>query len=299
MRSPTAYDLFVSYSHKDNAQGQVTALVEAIKREYAAFSQEPLREFFDDREIKDGADWEARIATALAESKVLLAVLSPEYFKSKWCRKEFERFRDIELARLFPGEPIQSVYIAVHPDFEHEPEDLIDEWLKHLRRTQSSLIEAHHWWPEGKEALERDHVRERLRRLTDQVYSRIVPIARADRAPHNFTRWTAQFTGRTEQLRQIHDFLVRHQLCAITAIQGMAGIGKSTLAVEYGHRFRTYYPGGRFLVGCADLRSPEQLGLALVAIAEVYLGLVLSDELRRDPKRQILQMQAAFLRHAD
>jgi tetratricopeptide (TPR) repeat protein len=299
MKSPTSHDLFVSYAHKDNDHGQVTALIEAIKREYTAFTKEPLREFFDDRDIKDGADWEARIATALAESKVLLAVLSPEYFTSKWCRKEFERFRDIEYARLFPGEPIQSIYIAVHPDFEHEPDDLVDEWLKHLRRTQSSSIEAHRWWPEGREALERDHVRERLHRLMDQVHKRIAPIARVDLAPHNFTRWAPQFTGRTEQLRQLHDYLVWHQLCAITAIQGTAGVGKSTLAVEYGHRFRTFYPGGRFLVNCADIRAPEQLGLALAEIAQAYLGLVLSDDLRRDPKRQILHMRSSFLERAN
>jgi hypothetical protein len=41
------FDLFISYSRRDNEQGRVTDLTQQIEADYRAFAEEDLRCFFD------------------------------------------------------------------------------------------------------------------------------------------------------------------------------------------------------------------------------------------------------------
>ena len=45
------YDLFISYSRRDNQRGQVTALKAQIETSFRAFAGRDLRVFFDTHEI--------------------------------------------------------------------------------------------------------------------------------------------------------------------------------------------------------------------------------------------------------
>jgi len=99
--SADEYDLFISYAHADNEgqyAGWVTALKEAIEREHAEFvpASGALQIFSDTDEIRGMDDWEARILLGLRESKLMVAVLSPAYFASDYCRREWDRYRDLE-----------------------------------------------------------------------------------------------------------------------------------------------------------------------------------------------------------
>jgi hypothetical protein len=58
----------------------------------------------------------------------------------------------------------------------------------------------------------------------------------------------ASFTGRADQLDRLDAILTENRPVAITqvgraAVQGMGGVGKTTLAVEYANRFRNLYDG--------------------------------------------------------
>lgn len=45
--------------------------------------------FMDTKEIRNGDDWKRRIKKSLAKSKCMIAILSPLYFDSEWCKAEF------------------------------------------------------------------------------------------------------------------------------------------------------------------------------------------------------------------
>src|SRR5580693_9311658 len=117
--SPTApeleYDLFLSYGHSDNEDGWISALVAAVQQEHARFFPQPLRIFFDRSSIRTMDDWEHRILRGLRSSKAMIALLSPAYFASQYCRTEWKMFLEHELDRAIPGEGIAPVYMVGAP----------------------------------------------------------------------------------------------------------------------------------------------------------------------------------------
>jgi hypothetical protein len=86
------YDVFISYARRDDAQGWVSGLRDAIYEDFRAFSSEPFRIFFDQSEIHSRQDWELRLRQGLRSSKVLLVCLSPNYLNSEYCKWEWEEF---------------------------------------------------------------------------------------------------------------------------------------------------------------------------------------------------------------
>src|ERR1039457_6195914 len=97
------YDLFISYSRRDNEQGRITQLVERIKTDFVPFAKRELVPFFDQEEIAGMQDWRQRILQALRESRLLLACLSPAYLKSKYCEWEFVEYPPRSSTRGVPS----------------------------------------------------------------------------------------------------------------------------------------------------------------------------------------------------
>ncbi len=100
--------------------------------------------------------------------------------------------------------------------------------------------------------------------------------------PSNLERSGAvQFVGREKLMNTLHDLLAKEGRVAITAIAGMAGVGKTELALQYGHRHlrEQTYPGGIcwFRARTPDSNTPD-LGIQIINFAQTYLGLVVPEK---------------------
>src|SRR5260221_14771772 len=97
------YAAFFSYlqllDQQDN--GRLSKMREQLEREVQIHTGEPFTIFQDRNDIEWGQAWKERIEGALDGSTYLIAVISPGYFKSRSCRKEFELFlqREKKLGR--------------------------------------------------------------------------------------------------------------------------------------------------------------------------------------------------------
>jgi len=58
------YDLFISYSRRDDTDRRVAELIERIAADCRQFRSEKLSCFWDKSEIKGGHDWRCSIPTA-------------------------------------------------------------------------------------------------------------------------------------------------------------------------------------------------------------------------------------------
>ena len=265
------FDLFISYAHADNGNGWLTALVEAIRAEHGRFTSTPLKIFFDQTDIVSMSDWEHRILRGLRDSKIMLAALSPAYFQSEYCRKEWEIYLEHELSQAMPGEAIAPIYIATYADFEEHADEALNEWMRNLKRRQ--YLDVRKWWLEGPLALAREDVRHRLELLDQQIGERLERLGRVQASPTTIPDHNPNFVGRMDELRRLREALALGRVGAIVALHGIGGIGKSALAFEYAHAYADDYPDGRFLIGCegdTDLRESllklvPQLGIELSA----------------------------------
>jgi transcriptional regulator with XRE-family HTH domain len=143
--------------------------------------------------------------------------------------------------------------------------------------------------------------------------------------PHTLPRDIASFTGREPQLRELLEVAAyAGGTVAINAIDGMAGIGKTALAVHAAHRLAGHYPDGQIFLplhghtpgqqpiepadGLASLLltagvSPQQIGQGLEArmalwrdwIAGKHLLLVFDDAVSSEQIRPLLPGMAGSL----
>jgi hypothetical protein len=72
----------------------------------------------------------------------------------------------------------------------------------------------------------------------------------------------ATFTGREPELAGLRERLRTQRTGVVQALHGMGGVGKTTLAIEYAHRFA----GGYQLVWWIDAEHPERVGEQLAAL---------------------------------
>jgi hypothetical protein len=292
-QTPNAeFDLFISYAHADDRGDnveKVTALVAAIKADYLRVTGAALNVFFDTHAIRSMDDWEAKILTGLRQSRMMVAVLSPNYFQSDFCRREWEIYVETELAQALSGDGITPIYVVKHPAFDADPvEEQLRHWIKDLRRRQ--YIEWLPFWPEGAKALEREDVRRRLADLPGQIAERLQRAAARDASPNNVPLPSVHFVGRRDEMHTLLKDLIQGQIGAITAVHGIPGIGKSMLAFAYAWGYGYKYPGGRFLIQAANLTD---LAAGVIALAEPK-GVALGDEERKDPEIALAKIKAAF-----
>lgn len=300
------YELFVSYAHADNTGenvGRVTAIVQAIQAEHLRRTGSQLRVFFDTAEIRTGDDWENRIKTGLRQSKLMLAIISPTYFRSSYCRREWEEYVRLEYDHCLLGEGIAPIYVISHSDFEtylSAPDDSclksldshLRSWFVNLKQRQ---VEPKWkvWWAEGPTALAREDARKRLIELSSLLSERVTRSRIRNSSPNNLPPHNPNFIGRVDELRQLNDNLNSGQISAIAAVNGIGGVGKTALALIYARAYGHLYPGGRFLIGCSTFTDPGQMQNAVVDLAPL-IGVELTVAELQRPAFAFRKVKAAF-----
>jgi TIR domain. len=94
---PYRYELFISYTWRvPRAQSWVRDVLAPPLYDFLALEANIDKNsvFLDDRVNRPGIDVEQSVHEALRDSKVLLAILSPQYFDSGWCLTEFHTMLD-------------------------------------------------------------------------------------------------------------------------------------------------------------------------------------------------------------
>src|SRR5262245_36104392 len=89
---------FMSYVHldDDHEEGRLTQLRKRLSGEVRMQTGESFEIFQDRKDIAWGDHWRERIEGALDAVTLLIQVITPGFFKSSECRKEFDRFVERE-----------------------------------------------------------------------------------------------------------------------------------------------------------------------------------------------------------
>ena len=83
------YDIFVSYMHDQQMESWVHQhLIPFMQSFIGNALNSPIEIFIDRKGIASGDAWPLRLQQALAQSRCLIAIWSPLYFHSSWCRRE-------------------------------------------------------------------------------------------------------------------------------------------------------------------------------------------------------------------
>lgn len=85
---------FLSYAHKDDVHdnGYIRELANYIANEMAVQSGVEYEIFVDNKDIRWGDTWESVLTSSVISSSMLFPIITPSYFKSECCKKEFSEF---------------------------------------------------------------------------------------------------------------------------------------------------------------------------------------------------------------
>ena len=314
------YDFFVSYARSDNVNDWITRFIEELQAEHQRFTcgagkpepQRKLKPFFDQHAITNGADWQLYLAHGIAHSRLFLAFLSPNYFASEWCRKEWRAWMDAEIAQHILTAGARPIYIIEVPGLtgkgqlsdqqlaqqlaelsklpESDRTKLITETsmvVKHLRRRQLThnqpFCDIHAFFDAGLDALRSEDLRQVLEQLAHDLDHHTALLAQADVSLSTVPAYNKNFTGRLDELLLLRECLIKDDRTGVIyGIQGLGGLGKTELALTYAHAYASAYPGGRFLIRC---ESKNVLRNAVLGQSD-FIGLfgdLISDEERKLP----------------
>ena len=99
----------MSYAHRDDQSGQLTELRKYLSDEVSVQTGEDFEIFQDRNAILWGQNWKERIENSLDEVTFLIAIITPSFFTSPYCRKELKRFIDRE-KKLGRNDLIPPIY---------------------------------------------------------------------------------------------------------------------------------------------------------------------------------------------
>jgi tetratricopeptide (TPR) repeat protein len=291
------FDLFISYSRDDNRQGQISQVVARIRREYQEFAGSgDLRIFFDSSEAAIPNDRRQTLVEAIRGSRLLLVCLSPNYLQSEPCSWELNQYLRRRAASLPSPENIGCIYFVEVPTANDNGfEQRAARWVTELQLREH--IDFRPWFDEGGAKLREktiDDLRQVSEAQTQDKFGGARPLIDAN---GNMDRRNPHFVGRVAELRRLREIVAFERPGVVTIINGPDGIGKTALAIEYGHIFAHEYAGRCWQIACGgqlDLRA------ALVSLARAgNLDLSFTEEEKRDLDLGMKRVLNALKQRAD
>ena len=248
------YRVFISYAHADAqtdaGRNLIASFKEQINKALHAVAGKDLV-FLDSEALNWGDEWSTRIMECLQQCKVFVCLLSPNYQKSSYCKRErlmWER-KEIRLGRLRKG---------TFPVYYIKLEDSKDEELLALQMDDAKPFF------ESLDEIRQDIVAKKIKRVRDiskQIKNKELTEEQADSVAVGFFRISPFFVGRLGELAELCEFIKDH----IPIISGGAGVGKTELAVAYASGYAELYPEGRFLL---NMEGVNDWNHAIVKLVE-------------------------------
>ena len=134
---------------------------------------------------------------------------------------------------------------------------MLDEWRGDLRQRadlkRRQYVDIRPWRPHGVAALRDLEVRRRLKELDQQLSDRLARVRVLEESQEHGATPERPIRGQARELATLRELLPQGKVAAISAVQGIAGAGKTALAFMYAQAFADHYPGGRFLVKASGL----------------------------------------------
>lgn len=156
---------FMSYVHLDDDfnEGYLTRFCRLLSREVQLLMGEEFPIFQDRKDMEWGQSWKRRIEDSLDSTTFLIPIVTPNFFKSSYCRDELNRFKEIE-KKLGRNDLILPIYFVETPLLQDESLKAEDELAQ--------IIAAHHYadWRELRlEDLNSKQARKKIADLAKQV----------------------------------------------------------------------------------------------------------------------------------
>jgi tetratricopeptide (TPR) repeat protein len=210
------YDFFLS------RRGSVAT----IAREVAdVLTEKGYKVLVQDYDIPLGASFVEAMHEAIINSRDLIILFTEDYLRSPYTRKEFTSF---EAERVKTAEERHIIVLRC----EDVP----------LRGLLADNVYQTLFGIEDPE--------ERKRRIIAAAERQSQAAPPPPRPFIGVPPRIASFTGRSDELDRLDDILTQDKPASVTqasvgraAVQGMGGVGKTALAVEYAHRYRNLYAG--------------------------------------------------------
>ena len=126
------YDVFISYSRRGSVQKRLLNHFHPKLRECLDDQFAPPLKVYMDRAMRRAVHWPSDLQVALRHSKIMIQLLTPNYFTSKWCMAELFSMRARENMLGLAGPEISQglIYPILYSDSDNFPDEALQRaWV--------------------------------------------------------------------------------------------------------------------------------------------------------------------------